>query len=122
MTAQPKFADIKAVLVADLRECRWSREEVAMRLTDMAGRPITEATIDAWTARTKPHRFPADLVPAWVRITGSTRLLHALCEDSGMHAADASDREFAELGRAQIEREKAEQKFQQLKGELWRKA
>jgi hypothetical protein len=120
MTAQPKSAGVTQVLIDDLRVSRYSRAEVAIKLSEITGRPVSENNIDLWTAPSKPHRFPAELVSAWVRVTGSRRVLELLCEEAGLCAMDAKDLKFAELGRAQIEREKADARLQHLKGELWR--
>jgi hypothetical protein len=112
--------DIKEALSLDLRQCPWSRVEVCGKLSTMLGREITEATLDAFTAESKQgHRFPADLIAPWVRVTGSRRLLDLLCQWCGFHVADAIEHGFAELGRAQIESEKADAKLKALKGELW---
>ena len=114
-------ADIKKVLIADLRECPLSRAEVAERLTEECCRRITETQIDAYTAASKEHRFPAEMVAAWVKVTGSRRLLALICEEAGLYLASQTDRELAEMGRAQIAAEKAAVRRDDLKGRLWHK-
>ena len=115
----PVFAGASAVvrdiLLCDLRECRLSRDEVAVRLARGLGRPITTAQIDAFVSQSKPHRFPAELIPAWVSVTGSKRILDALAGLSGLSIATQEEREFAALGRAGLKREKLSQK-------LWERA
>src|SRR5690348_13873491 len=80
-------ADIKRALVADLRECPLSRAEVAIALSEMAARAVSESQIDAWTAESKPHRIPVEIVGAWVRVLGSRRVLEVLCGGTGFHLA-----------------------------------
>lgn len=136
MTAVPNSADIasqsgaadmaasiKRALAEDLRSSRWSRAEVAEKLSRLAGRPITEHHIDAFAADSKAgYRFPAELVGAWVQVLGSRRLLDLICGELGYHAADDTERGLAELGRAQIQREKLDRQLEKLKGDLWTRA
>jgi hypothetical protein len=111
----PVFAGTSAIvrdaLLRDLKGCLLSREEVAVRLSKQVGRPITTAQIDAFVAESKPHRFPAELVPAWIAITGSRRLLDALARQIGLSVATQEDRDFADLGRAAVQRKKLERKL-----------
>lgn len=137
MTGMPKDADmttpeisvsggdmstvIKTTLTQDLRDCPLSRAQVAESLTKIAGRVISEPMLDAFTAESKTgHRFPAELIAPWVIVTGSERLLLLFCQWTGFRLATAMDQQFAELGRAQVESEKADAKLKALKGELWR--
>lgn len=134
MTARPICADItggtasgtdfaievKRCLQADLRDCRWSRADVAEMLGLAAGRSISEYQLDNWTAETKEgHRFPAELVGAWVRVTGSRRLIDLVCGAAGFVAADQTDRDLAEFGRATLREQKAQAEAERLRGELW---
>jgi hypothetical protein len=109
---------IKRTLVQDLKECRFSREQVAEALSRLIGRTITLAQIDAWAAETKEHRLPAEYVPAWVRCTGSRRVLELLCAESGMWVADAEEHDFAEYGRARMQEDAAAARRSELERRL----
>jgi len=100
---------ILSAIWADLKACRYSRAEVALRLSEELGYAVSEAAVDAVAAETKANRMPAEWVPAWVKVTGSRRLLDILCADCGLSAATAEDREFAELGRHQLAAQKLSQ-------------
>ncbi len=116
----PDFnAAIRAAASEDLKSCTWKREVVAESLSMALGRTITVAQIDAVTAPTKPHRFPAEWIPAWVKITGSRRILDLLCSGVGLYLADETERALAEYGRAAIEREKAAERTENLRKRLW---
>jgi len=94
-----------AFLVAvknDLDECGVSRDQMAFALSGELGYPVTVAQIDAIVAPTKANRMPAEWIPAWVKATGSRRLLDVLCADCGLTVATSEDREFAEFGRHQL--------------------
>jgi hypothetical protein len=122
--AESGYADlngrIKAAAVADARECRWSREQMAEVLSGALERHITEAQIDAMLATAKEgHRMPADLVAAWVRVTGSRRVIELLCEGTGLCVMDAAERDLAEFGRMVPAREKSEERLGDLRRSLW---
>lgn len=84
-----------------------SRDQVAERLTEVAGR-VTVAQLNAYIAETNANRFPAELIPAWVAVTKSRRLLDLLCGEVGLSVATVEDKEFAELGRAKLRVEQLE--------------
>src|ERR1035441_7803548 len=68
---------VRKALKQDMAECRLSREEVAIRLSVRMGR-IGVAILDAYVAESKPHKFPAELIPAWIEVTRSRRILDVL--------------------------------------------
>lgn len=107
-------AGVRNALALDLRASTLSREEVARELTDLTGRAVTVAMIEAYLAPTKPHRFPAELVGAWCAVTGSVRILEALCEELGLSVATQEDRDYAELGRMEIRRGELMQRLGRL--------
>ena len=112
----------KRAAALDLKQCRLSREQIALELTRLLEREITVVQIDAIVCETKPHRFPLSMLPAWLQVTGSARLLRLVCEESGMALADETDRQFAELGRAGLRAEKLAARTAELKETLWDKA
>jgi hypothetical protein len=112
---------IKRAAALDIKECPQSREEVADRLSQLLRRNITVAQIDAVLAETKPHRFPAEWIPAWLLVTGSRRVLDVVCAETGLWVADETERAFARYGRASLEHEKAAERTESLKKALWSK-
>ncbi len=102
---------IRKVLKQDLAECKWSREEVAIRLSVRMGR-ISLAMIDAYVSESKANKFPAELIPAWIEVTGSHRILALLCGDVELSIATPEDRDFAELGRARMKAERLARKLE----------
>ena len=103
---------IKTAAALDLKECRWSREQVAEGLTVMLGRPITVSSIDAVTSKTHSHQFHVEWLPAWIRITGSRRLLDLVCAASGLWAVDAGDWDLAQYARATLTAEKLKKRIE----------
>jgi hypothetical protein len=109
---------LKRVAALDLKECRLSREEVAGQLSVLCGQRITLAQIDALVAEAKPHRLPAAWIPAWVRVTQSARLLELLIAGSGFTLADQTERDLAEMARAEIRRDRAARDASDLRERL----
>lgn len=111
-------ADVKKALLADLKECRLSRQQVADALTMLSGHDVGLAQLEHYLAETKPHRFPAHLIPAWVRVTGSRRLLILIAAEAGLWLADAEEHDLADLGRASLQREKLDKRVVELRTRL----
>jgi hypothetical protein len=111
MSESRKNSDIREILRSDIRQCPLSRQQIAYSLSEATGRRITVAQLDAYCAQTKPHRFPAEMIAAWVRITGSRRLLDAIAMELGYVVATAEDIDFAELGRTTLRGDKLRQKL-----------
>ena len=93
---------IRNALKQDLAQCSLSREEVAIRLTVRAGR-VSLAMLDAYVSETKANKFPAELVPAWIDVTGSRRILDLMCGEVGLSIATEEDRDYAALARAEMQ-------------------
>ena len=102
---------VRKALKQDLAEAHLSRDEVAIRLSVRMGR-IGAAILDAYVAESKPHKFPAELIPAWIEVTKSRRILDVLCAEVGLSIATEEDRDFAELGRSQMRAKKLRRKLE----------
>ena len=58
--------ELCGVLAQALKETPLSRSEIAARMSDLAAADISEATLNAWTARSKDrHRFPFEFAAAF---------------------------------------------------------
>jgi len=110
---------VKSLLAKDTKECRFSREEIARRISVVTGKAVSISMLDAMIAGTKEHRFPAEWVAAWVMVTGSRRLLDLLCEEAGFYVADMTMCDLAELARLRIEAKKASARAEELRRSLW---
>ena len=122
-TALPEPRDlrrsVKRTLAQDIRECRWSREEIAHRLLMLTGKQVSLATLDAMVADSKEHRFPAEWIPAWVMATGSRRLLDLLVGEAGFSVADQTERDLAQFARLRIQTTKNSARADELRRTLW---
>lgn len=60
-----------------------NREHLADVVSHHAGRRVTKAMIDSWTGASRPHAFPAHMIPAFCAALGNSILLQGLAEPSG---------------------------------------
>ena len=110
--------DVKLIAAQDLKRCRYSREEIALALSGQVGREVTVAQLNAWVAESHSNRFPLDVVSAWTRVTGSTRLLELVCTEAGVYVASETEHRLAAYGRRVIELDKASERESKLKADL----
>ena len=74
--------------------------------------------INSMVADSHANRLPAAWIPAWTKVTGSTRIIAYLCQQSGNPIAPAEDGRFAKLGRAYLTRRRAKREMSTLEREL----
>lgn len=76
--------EIRVHLRRAIKECIYSREEIAERMSSLTGKSITKAQLDSWTAESKrAHHFPAAYLPAFVMACGVGEIMEFLCQRSG---------------------------------------
>jgi len=81
-----------------IRESDLSRWEIAGQMSDLIDSEISKYMIDAWTAESKEgHRFPAEYLPAFCRVTGSRGPLAMLAEAAGLYALPGPEALRAEI-------------------------
>ena len=115
---------LRAALREALRRCPLSRWEVAGRMSLLVGREVSKHMLDAYTAETKEaHRFPAEWLPAFCEVTGSTEPLRLLAEAAGMFALPGPEALRAEVqrlreqeARIRAERRKREAFLREMEG------
>ncbi|NPV70315.1 MAG: hypothetical protein HPY55_06675 [Firmicutes bacterium] len=83
-----------------LKECPFSRYEAAARMSELVGAEITKAQLDSWTAESKEfHRFPAEYLPAFLKVTGSSEILRLMAELVSCYVLESEEALLAEIGR-----------------------
>lgn len=74
------------------------RFQITGDMSRLIGRQITKMMLDSWTAESKPkHRVPADILPAFCRVTASTEPIEILNESAGMFGLPGPDALRAEI-------------------------
>lgn len=76
-----------------------SRAIIAENMASLSGRAITKAQLDSWTGASRPHRFPAELLPAFCAACGNIYVMERLAATMGAEIADATTAKLAHLGR-----------------------
>jgi hypothetical protein len=93
-------ARLREMLTEGLRQCSFSRYEAAARMSELVGAEITKSMLDSWTAESKEyHRFPAEYLPAFVKVTGYKEPLRVMAEMVGCYLVESEEALLAELGR-----------------------
>lgn len=60
-----------------------NRQQLADALTARGPRRVTKAMIDSWTGASRPHHFPADMIPTFHFVLGNSILLEGLNNSCG---------------------------------------
>jgi hypothetical protein len=110
--------DLKRALVQDIKECRWSREQIADGMSKLLGYSVSRAQIDAIVAETHRQRLGAEWVPAWVQVTGSTRVLELVCLHSGLYLANEIDHNLAQIARMELTKKRLSRDIDALRKRL----
>ncbi len=72
-------SQIKDVISEALKKSRFSRHQVAARMSEVLDSDITKSQLDSWSAESKEfHRFPAEYVPAFCYASEETSLLRVI--------------------------------------------
>ncbi len=107
---------LRALIAGAIRQSRFSREEIADRMTLACGEAVTRAMLDAWTAPSKNgHRFPLQFLPAFCSATESQEILKDALAMLGARLATAEDLAYAEIGRLHVEGQKTAERERALR-------
>lgn len=98
-----RIARLIAQALRDARDAGATRAEVAKRISDYLGRPVSEAMLSKWASEAaEDHRIPLDAFVALIEATGAKALLGWMPSMFGMAVIEA---EYAELIEAQLLKE-----------------
>lgn len=90
-----KIARMISHALRDAREDGLTRAEVARRMSDYLGRPVSEAMLNKWSSEgSEDHRIPLEAFIGLVHATGIKRLLGFAPGEFGLTVIEA---EYAEL-------------------------
>lgn len=101
-------------LAADLGALPVAREVVAAEMSRLLGLEVNKSRLDCWTSPEKPHRMPAEHLPAFVQATGQYGALRALVEACGCVLV-VPDQVRAALARVEGERRRLEERERALR-------
>ena len=90
-------ARIQSAVGEAIRHAPKSREAIAEEMSELAGCAVSVHQVNNWTAESHPHRFPAELLPAFCEATGSLEPLRVLAEAAGLYTLPGPDALRAEI-------------------------
>ena len=83
---------LREALNQAIKGCDLSRWEIAGKMSDLIDCEISKAMLDAWTAESKEgHRFPAEFLPAFCKVTGDRESLTLLAGKADLCALPKPD-------------------------------
>lgn len=96
--------ELRGVMAQALKDCPFSRAEVAARMSDLTADPISEHMLNKWTAPSADGwRFPVEYVPAFEEATGTDVLIELLARKRGRLLMTPREGRDAEIGAARRE-------------------
>ncbi len=113
------FADIphlvRAALVKAIKNCPLSRYQIAARISELMDRDLTKEMLDKYCSESaEGHRLPAEIIPAFCKVTGSLSLLKIFAEPMACTFLDSTETQALEIVRLRLEREKLQNKIREL--------
>jgi len=89
---------LRCAMANAIRSSCKDRFQIAGETSHLVGRQITKAMLDSWTAESKPgNRPPADILPAFCKVTASTEPIEILNEPAGIFGLPGPDALRAEI-------------------------
>ena len=93
-------SQLRNLLLEGLKQCQLSRWEVAAKMSELLDVEITKSQLDSWTAESKEgHRFPAEYLPAFCRVTGYLEPLRIMAELVDCYLLESKEALLADLGK-----------------------
>lgn len=93
-------AELCATLAAAIKAAPYSRAEVAARMSDLTGKPISEDMLNKWTSKAgEGWRFPMEFAAAFEVATGTQDLMLLLARKRGVVVMTRKDSRDLEIGR-----------------------
>lgn len=95
-----RIARLIGQALRDVRDDGVSRKDVAARMADFLGRPLSETMLNKWSSEgSEDHRIPFDAFIALIRATGARELISFVAGEFGLTVIE--DR-YVELIEAQL--------------------
>ena len=119
----PAFGSLKldrelcAAMAAAIKECPLSRAEIAARMSDLTGDPVSEHMLNKWTSTSSEGwRFPAEYLPAFEEATASDLVLELIARKRGRLVMSPKEGRDAEIGRTQREIRAMQKRLREMIG------
>lgn len=113
-------ADFKHALTRAIKRCGKSRAALAEHLSRITGEGISETQINNWTAESKSHNIPAELIAPICAWCGDWRPMQVLLEPYRQHVIDEKRKTLMEFGELYIEEHSLKAKHETVQAKVHR--
>ncbi|MGE5606274.1 MAG: hypothetical protein ACM3YE_11375 [Bacteroidota bacterium] len=108
---------LRNLISEGLKQCQLSRWEVAAKMSELLQIEITKSQLDSWTAESKEaHRFPAEYIPAFCKVTGFIEPLRQMAEMVDCYLIESKEALMVDLGKIK----QAKRDLTQREKEIWK--
>ncbi len=117
-------AELRIALCQAIDGSPHDRYEIARRMSELTGKKVTKAMLDAWTAESKSlHRFPFEFAAAFEAACGPecSTVQNLLARKRGRAVLSADELLFAKLGAIGKKQEDLKQEEEDIKRHLRKK-
>ena len=111
---------IREALSGAIKECQYSRYQIAARMSELLAIEVTKSMIDSWTADSREgvNRFPACYLPAFCHVVGSLEPLRIMADLLGTYVIQGMEAVLTELARVRIQKKKLSERERALETAL----
>lgn len=89
---------IKIAVSQAIKNSPFEREEIAQQISELAGREVSKAMLDAYTSQSRTtHNVPSDLLAPMTIVLGPS-ILRVIAESAGCTLAEREDMQLARIG------------------------
>jgi len=109
---------IKMAISEAIKHSHFERTEICRQISEMAGREVTVAMLNAYTSQARTtHQVPSDLLAPMTIVLGPS-ILKVIAEDSGCTLAERREMQLARIGQFFVMHQRAEQQIEQAINDL----
>lgn len=109
-------AALRRELTRHMKGSAFGRDTIAQHMSELTGRVITRAQLDAWTGPSRDNRFPVAYLRAWLWACGTDAgaFLSWLAEGLGYVVLSAREAQWARIGQLMVLSSRAKQEMGRL--------
>ncbi len=100
-----------------IKQCPYSRYQIAARMSDLLGVEITKSMLDSWTAESKEgtYRFPACYLPAFCKAIENIEPFRVLANLLDAYVIEGEDALLTQLGKIRDQKEQLSERERAIK-------
>jgi len=103
---------LSRLLVSEMKRSPLTRGEIAQKMSELVGKPISERMLSAFAADSKElHRWPAEFDLAFCETVGSYRLLSERVRLAGFRMVGPREDRLIQIGRAYLQMSRAKKRL-----------